>query len=100
MGKRWVPPRALWLALVAAMVVTVPVGSPAAGAEIVGGSTPWPGGTWQPDAATYGMTVDANVELPMDDGVVLIANVGYPADPATGQKASGTFPVLLTQSPY
>ena len=98
-------PRALLLAVVVALLALVlalipPVGPSTAGAEIVAGPTPWPGGTWQPDPATYGMTVESNIQLPMDDGVVLIANVGYPSDLATGQKASGTFPVLLTQSPY
>ncbi len=36
----------------------------------------------------------------MDDGVILFANIGYPTDPATGQRAAGRFPVLLTQNPY
>jgi uncharacterized protein len=62
--------------------------------------TPWPGGVWQPDAPIYAMTVDANVPVTMDDGVVLTANIGYPTDPATGQRAQGKFPVLLTQDPY
>ena len=61
---------------------------------------PWPGGTWQPDPVTYGMTVVDNIPLRMSDGVTLIANVGYPADLSTGNRAAGTFPVLLTQDPY
>ena len=36
----------------------------------------------------------------MADGVILFANIGYPTDPATGQRAAGQFPVLLTQNPY
>ena len=36
----------------------------------------------------------------MDDGVKLVANIGYPSDLATGERASGPFPVLLTQAPY
>lgn len=63
-------------------------------------TTPWPGGTWQPDPAKYGMTVVQNVPLRMSDGVTLIANIGYPTDPSTGTRATGTFPVLLTQDPY
>jgi predicted acyl esterase len=46
------------------------------------------------------MTVVPDVPLTMSDGVVLHANIGYPTDPGTGQRASGTFPVLLTQNPY
>jgi predicted acyl esterase len=46
------------------------------------------------------MTVDQNIPIKMNDGVTLIANVGYPSDVSTGQRASGTFPVLLTQDPY
>ena len=65
-----------------------------------GASTPWPGGRWQPDAPTYGMVVDANVTVTMDDGVKLVANIGYPSDLATGEHAWGPFPVLLTQAPY
>lgn len=36
----------------------------------------------------------------MSDGVILRADVSYPTDPATGERATGTFPVLLTQTPY
>ena len=46
------------------------------------------------------MTVVQNIPLKMNDGVTLIANVGYPADPSTGTRVAGTFPVLLTQDPY
>ena len=52
-------------------------------------SAPWPGGRWQPDAPTYGMTVDANVSVVMDDGVTLVANIGYPTDVATGEPHVG-----------
>ncbi len=31
---------------------------------------------------------------------MLSANVYYPTDPSTGQEASGSFPVILTQTPY
>lgn len=66
-----------------------------------GAATTWPGsGNWQPDPAQYGMTVDQNIPIRMNDGVTLIANVGYPTDLSTGQRASGRFPVLLTQDPY
>ncbi len=49
------------------------------------------------------MTVDANVSVTMDDGVTLVANIGYPADLATGERASGAFlscwPRLRTSPP-
>ena len=62
-------------------------------------ATPYPGGHWQPEPATYGET-DATTWLKMDDGVKLHVTIGYPADIATGQRASGTFPVILQHSPY
>jgi len=90
--------------LITAVVLALAFGSAAmvvpAHAAVPAGSTPWPGGTWQPEDPKYGMAVDANVLLPMDDGATLVANIGYPTDPATGARASGTFPVLLTQDPY
>src|SRR4051812_40484087 len=50
--------------------------------------------------AKYGDMMVPNVAIDMSDGVKLVADVVYPTDPATGQKAAGTFPVLLTQNPY
>ena len=55
---------------------------------------------WQPEAATYGVSAPTNVTVRMDDGVLIAAEVVYPTDPATGARATGTFPVLLTQNPY
>jgi len=91
------------LAAVAATFVALPLilttSPPSVGASTPA-TTPWPGGHWQPDPVTYGMTVVQNIPLKMSDGVTLIANVGYPADLSTGTRAAGTFPVLLTQDPY
>lgn len=56
--------------------------------------------SWQPEPATFGSVVDPNVSITMDDGVVLVGDVMYPADPQTGRRAPGKFPVLLTQNPY
>ena len=90
--------------LVALVVLATLVGGSAVATSEVGAATAgatWPGGTgWQPDAVHYGMTVVSSIPLKMNDGVTLIANIGYPSDPATGQRANGTFPVLLTQDPY
>lgn len=62
--------------------------------------TPWPGGTWTPGPIAYGSKVDSQISVTMSDGVVLKVDVSYPTDLATGTRASGTFPVLLTQTPY
>ena len=62
--------------------------------------TPYPGGTWQPPPPVYGVLAVKDVPVRMDDGVDLAADVYYPADPATGRRAAGRFPVLLTQTPY
>jgi len=55
---------------------------------------------WKPEAATYGDVAVTNVHIPMSDGVNLVGDVVYPADKATGNRATGRFPVLLTQNPY
>jgi putative CocE/NonD family hydrolase len=55
---------------------------------------------WQPEAATYGVGTQSGDAITMSDGAVLRANVYYPTDPKTGQEAAGTFPVILTQTPY
>jgi predicted acyl esterase len=62
--------------------------------------SPWPGGSWTPDALQYGMMVEKSVPITMDDGATLYADVGYPTDRLTGKRVRGTFPVLLEQDPY
>jgi X-Pro dipeptidyl-peptidase (S15 family) len=69
-------------------------------AESASASTMWPGGSWTPPAATYGTKQDLQVAVPMSDGVELKADISYPTDLATGNRAAGPFPVLLTQTPY
>src|SRR5262245_9401478 len=91
-------PRLRWIALlavVASVVLLVPTTANAAKP----GQTNWPGGRWDLPAATYGSTV-VSTQITMSDGVILHAKIGYPTDLATGQRAAGTFPVLLTQNPY
>jgi len=70
-------------------LLTVVAGVPAAAAA-----------PWQPGPAAYGVSQPQDVSVTMDDGVTIAAQVVYPSDPATGARASGTFPVLLTQNPY
>lgn len=55
---------------------------------------------WKPEAAHYADTTVTDVRIPMSDGVDLVGDVVYPADKATGNRATGRFPVLLTQNPY
>src|SRR5437016_14668823 len=86
-----------WIALAGVAVVGVP--APITRATQTSG-TPYPGGTWQPPAPTYGVYADKNVPVTMSDGATLTVDVYYPADPATGLRAAGTFPALLTQTPY
>ena len=54
---------------------------------------------WKPRPATYGINKTTNVPITMDDGVVLKADVLRPAA-KDGSAEPGTFPVILTQTPY
>jgi hypothetical protein len=59
-----------------------------------------PAAAWSPEAATYGIGEQSNQSITMSDGTVLSANVYYPTDSKTGDAATGSFPVILTQTPY
>ena len=65
-----------------------------------GTRTAYPGGRWSPPEPTYGSVIETDVEIEMSDGVVLVGDVSYPTDPSSGERASGDFPVILTQNPY
>ncbi|HEY3727860.1 MAG TPA: CocE/NonD family hydrolase [Solirubrobacteraceae bacterium] len=54
---------------------------------------------WTPEPARYGVGSRTNLPVTMSDGTVLRANVYYPTDSA-GKAADGSFPVILTQTPY
>lgn len=89
-------PRALSGLVGAGLAALLTVGLvPAAGAAV-----PAVRGGWQPDAAVYGVSTPATTQVRMDDGVLISVEVVYPTDPATGGRARGSFPVLLTQNPY
>jgi predicted acyl esterase len=60
----------------------------------------WPGGAWTPGEAVYGTGVDSQVSVTMSDGTILKADISYPTDRATGTRATGPFPVVLTVTPY
>jgi hypothetical protein len=64
------------------------------------GAAPGTGGAWQPNPPSYGASAPATVSVRMDDGTQISAEVVYPTNPATGARATGRFPVLLTQNPY
>jgi predicted acyl esterase len=55
---------------------------------------------WQPDPPKYEFDLARDLDVQMDDGVHLRADVYYPIDPTTKKRASGKFPVLLEQTPY
>ena len=89
-------PRALPGLVGAGLAALLTVGLvPAAGAAVPAGR-----GGWQPDAAVYGVSTPSTTQVRMDDGVLISVEVVYPTDPATGGRARGSFPVLLTQNPY
>lgn len=55
---------------------------------------------WDAPPAQYGVGVHHNVAVLMSDGISLRVDIHYPTDPATGEPASGPFPVLLSMTPY
>ncbi len=54
---------------------------------------------WTPRPATYGVVSVNDLPITMSDGVVLSANIFFPARP-DGTRAPGRFPTLLVQTPY
>ena len=86
-------------ALVAAGLT--PVAASAASTAQPSSTVPSSGnGSWQPEPASYGVSKPVDISVRMDDGVMISTEVVYPTDPATGARAAGPFPVLLTQNPY
>jgi predicted acyl esterase len=86
-------------ALVAAGLT--PVAASAASTAQPSSTVPSSGnGSWQPESASYGVSKPVDISVRMDDGVMISTEVVYPTDPATGARAAGPFPVLLTQNPY
>jgi hypothetical protein len=59
-----------------------------------------PGSHWTPGPAAYGVGKSTDLPVTMADGTVLRADVYYPTDPDTKERAQGRFPVILTQTPY
>ena len=86
--------RQAWLPLCAGLALVAAALTPVASAASRTGDA------WQPDPASYGVSAPTTVTVRMDDGVLISAEVVYPTNPATGARATGRFPVLLTQNPY
>jgi len=53
---------------------------------------------WTPGPEIYGRSTPVTTTITMDDGTPITAYVVYPT--LNGQRAPGTFPVLVTQNPY
>ena len=75
--------KSLQLVLIAATIAAGCGGSN----DAVAAQTSWPGGKWQPYPAPYGSKMDTEVQIPMSDGVTLIATVTYPTEPASGMRS-------------
>jgi predicted acyl esterase len=86
-------------ALAAAGLIPV-AASAASAASPASGTRYGSAGSWQPEPASYGVSQPVDIPVRMDDGVVITTEVVFPTDPATGARAAGSFPVLLTQNPY
>ncbi|RDI50892.1 CocE/NonD family hydrolase [Nocardia mexicana] len=55
---------------------------------------------YQPTPAPYGVGYQLGQVVPLADGTQIQAEVRYPTDPATGQRAAGEFPVVLNFTTY
>lgn len=52
------------------------------------------------DDGSFGVSVTRNLDIALDDGRVLRADLYEPADPGTGEPAPGPFPVIVGLTPY
>ena len=77
--------RGIIAAVVGAAALTVPAGAIAA---------------WEPGPARYDVGKKLDMKVILRDGTKLSADVRYPVDPKTGERAGGKFPVLINQTPY
>lgn len=61
----------------------------------------YPGGKgWRPSPGNYGYEITHDVFIQIDDSIRLEAEVAYPTNIQTGDRAKGTFPVLVEFTPY
>src|SRR5882672_10472611 len=89
--------------VITAVALVAALAAPVARAATETGTSPYPigpgGRAYTPPAPTYGTSEDADVSVRMNDGVILKADVVYPTDLVTGERAVGPFPILMTQNP-
>jgi len=55
---------------------------------------------YHPTPAAYGVGYQLGQVVPLADGTQIQAEVRYPTDPATGQRATGQFPVVVNFTTY
>ncbi|MBL1073865.1 CocE/NonD family hydrolase [Nocardia sp. 2] len=55
---------------------------------------------YQPTPEQYGVGYELGHVVPLSDGTQIQAEVRYPTDPATGQRATGEFPVVVNFTTY
>ncbi|GMV32081.1 MAG: acyl esterase [Rhodanobacteraceae bacterium] len=90
------------LAVAFVMGVTLFEATPAVGATQANAKLPpdWSAGSWTAGPERYGVSVETDVPITMSDGVVLKADVAWPTEITSGRRASGSFPLILEQTPY
>ncbi|MFJ4654919.1 CocE/NonD family hydrolase [Nocardia sp. NPDC088792] len=95
----------LAVAGLSALAVTITFTTPA-GAVPVSGPVPSAPANfglpadYQPSPEKFGVGYELGHVVPLSDGTQLQAEVRYPTDPATGQRATGDFPVVVNFTTY
>src|SRR3954468_6947578 len=92
--RRFCRRQAIWMGTSLAAITLALVASPA----IASPSGDGPG--WDPGPPKYGVAEKRNVPVEMADGTKIFADISYPTDEATGEPATGNFPVALMITPY
>ncbi|MFC9999770.1 CocE/NonD family hydrolase [Nocardia sp. NPDC127526] len=96
---------ALTVAGLSALAVTVSSTTPVAAVPAAGPVPTAPANFglpagYQPTPEQYGVGYELGHVVPLSDGTQLQAEVRYPTDPATGQRAAGEFPVVVNFTTY
>ncbi|MBF6136574.1 CocE/NonD family hydrolase [Nocardia otitidiscaviarum] len=92
-------------ACLTAVAVTVTLAPPAATVPAAGPVPTAPANFglpdgYQPTPEKYGVGYELGHVVPLADGTQIQAEVRYPTDPTTGQRADGEFPVVLNVTTY
>ncbi|WP_169814776.1 CocE/NonD family hydrolase [Nocardia crassostreae] len=96
---------ALTVAGLSALAVTVSSTTPVAAVPTAGPVPTAPANFglpdgYQPTPEQFGVGYELGHVVPLADGTQLQAEVRYPTDPATGQRAAGEFPVVVNFTTY